>query len=218
MGMRRIFLVVVLALASQSLFCKEILVGVELVPIRKMAVIFTPIVLPDLISAKFAFEYRLHRQFNLIIPIEAKWMDYHRAIKLGARIFGGDSTLPETLYDKNRQFRIGWNIDFSQLKISAGVGAKWFPFSESMTDAFFVKTLMMVGYERFFAYSAEGRKDAAVFTHVATIGYNWVKGNRFTFGFEAGEEYTWHVNAIKKLPMLIGGLMPILQFSLGFTI
>lgn len=217
MGIRRLFLLWLVIFSSQSLLSREIVVGIEAVPVKKMAILFTPIVLPDLISAKAAFEYRLHKKFNLVIPVEAKWMDYRWAIKWGSSLFGGPSDVPEKWYDKNLLLRVGWNIDMLQFKISSGLGAKWFPFSESMTNAFFVKTLLMAGYEHFNAYGAEGGQDSAVITHVLAMGYNWVKLNRFTFGFEVGEEYTWHTNPIKGIPVLISGLMPIFQFSLGFT-
>jgi hypothetical protein len=78
--------------------------------------------------------------------------------------------------------------------------------------------MLMAGFERLHAYHAEGRRDGAVFTEVMTIGYSWVKKNRFTFGFEAGQEYTLHTNPIKDMPILLDGLMPFLQFSVGFTI
>lgn len=218
MGMRQFFVVFVAVLLCQSLAAREILVGMEMRPVKKMAVIFTPIVIPDLISVKAAFEVRVHRKFNVIIPVEAKWMDYRRAIKLFGSM-AGKNDIPEKWYGDDEQVKPQWNIDMFQFKISSGLGVKWFPFSESMTNAFFVKTSMLAGYERLFAYSAEGRRDSAVFTHVATLGYNWVKRNRFTFGFEIGEEYTWHTNPIDKMPTIfISGLMPIFQLSLGFTI
>lgn len=219
MRMRQFFLVVVAILVSTAALSKEIIIGVEPIKQKKIAMLFTPIVLPDLLSAKAAFEYRLHKKFNLVVPVEAKWMDYRRAIKFAVSAFGGqDTTIPESLYAPDQSLKIGWNIDFFQFKLSSGLGVKYFPFSESMTNAFFLKTLFMAGYERFNAYSAEGRKESAVLTHVVTIGYNWVKLNRFTFGFEVGEEYTWHTNPIKNIPMLISGFMPLFHLSLGFTI
>lgn len=218
MGMRRLLFLLMAIVLSRSLVGKEIVIGVERLPERQLAVIFTPVVLPDLISAKAAFEYRLHPKFNLVIPVEAKWMDYRKAIKLGARIFDADGNYPQDWYDDDMRTRVRWNFDFSQFKISTGVGAKWFPFSESMTNAFFIKSTLMVGVERFNAFNAEGIQDSAVFTHVVTLGYNWVKRNGFTFGLEIGEEFTLHTNAIKGLPILIKGFMPLLQLSVGFTI
>jgi hypothetical protein len=215
---KRLFLVLWVVCMSQSLLGKEIVVGIEPVPIKKTAFLFTPVVFPDLLSAKAAFEYRLHRKFNLVIPLEAKWMDYAWAIKTGAKIFNVSQDLPRVLYLPDRALRPGWNIDILQFKISTGVGAKWFPFSESMTNAFFIKTAVLAGFEHFNAYHAEGKQDSAVFTHVLTIGYNWVKRGRFTFGFEIGEEYVWHTNGIKHMPILVDGLVPLMQFSLGFTI
>lgn len=203
---------------SQSLFAKEIVVGIEAVPLRTMALLVTPVVLPDLFSAKAAFEYRLHNKFNLVIPVEAKWMDYRWAIKTGAKLFGGRSDLPEAIYRPSNMLAPVWNLDFMQFKLSTGLGAKWFPFSESMTNAFFVKSSVLIGYEHFNAYAVEGKQDSAVITHVVTIGYNWVKRNRFTFGFEIGEEYVWHINGIKNLPILVTGLVPLLHLSLGFTL
>lgn len=226
MGMRRFFLVLMAFMLSHSLLSKEIVVGVERLPERKLAVILTPIVLPDLISAKAAFEYRLHRKFSLVIPVEAKWMDYRAAIKLGARVFNAPrQDVPEAWYEEDARVRPMWNINFAQFKLSTGIGAKWFPFSESMTSGFFVKSTAMVGFERFNDYNADLIKDSAVITSVVTIGYNWVKRNGFTFGFEVGEEYTWHTNPIEGLPplknglpMLISGFMPLFHLSLGFTI
>lgn len=214
MGFKRIMLAMIVLLGCLNLSAKEIVLGIEPVPIKQVALIFTPIVLPDLITAKMAVEFRLNNKFNLVLPVEAKWMDYRRAIKLVAE----DKTAPESWYQEDAQFKPGWNIDLYQFKISSGLGVKWFPFSEAMTNAFFVKAMFMGGYERLNAYSAEGRKDSAVLTEVFSIGYNWVKRNRFTFGFEAGQDYTWHTNPIKGMPVLLDGFLPFLQFSLGFTI
>ncbi|HXW52876.1 MAG TPA: hypothetical protein VEL47_02095 [Myxococcota bacterium] len=219
MGIKRFIVMFTALLLCGPVAAEDIVVGIELLPVRKIAVLFTPIVLPDIISAKAAFEYRLHPKFNLVIPVEVKWMNYRELIRFGARLFKAkNQNVPESWYGENVSPRIAWNIDISQLKVSTGLGAKWFPFSESMTNAFFLKSTMMVGVEVFNAYGAEGRKDDAVFTHVFTIGYNWVKRSGFTFGFELGEEYTWHTSPIKELPILLDGLMPILQLSLGFTI
>jgi len=219
MKMRQLIGMLVALVLSSSLLAEDIVVGVNFLPIRKIAVLFTPIVLPDLISVKAAFEYRLHQKFNLVIPLEAKWMDYRAAIKWAAKAFDAPrQDVPESWYGEDVAIRPLWNIDFSQFKLSTGLGAKWFPFSESMTNAFFLKSTLMVGIERFNAFGAEGIKDDAVFTHVFTLGYNWVKRNGFTLGFELGEEYTWHTSPIKGLPILISGFMPIFQLSLGFTI
>lgn len=219
MGMKRIAVMLVLAQVSLSLFGREIVVDVEPVPIKKMAVLFTPIVLPDLISAKAAFEYRINNKFNLVLPLEAKWMDYRRAIRMVAKMLNtADQNVPATWYKSEGALKPGWNIDIFQFKISSGIGAKWFPFSESMTNAFFVKGLFLAGFERLHAYGKEGQKDGAVFTEVLSIGYNWVKRNRFSIGFEAGQEYSLHTNAVKGMPILLDGFLPFLQFSLGFTI
>lgn len=219
MGMKQVFMVLLLMLGCQSLNSREIVVGVEPTSVKNMAVLFTPVVLPDLISAKASFEYRLHDKFNLVIPVEAKWMDYRRAIKMFAKLMQAPrQDVPEYWYRRDALVKPGWNINIFQFKISSGIGAKWFPFSQSMTNAFFVKGMFMVGYERLHAYNAEGRKDGAIFTEVASIGYNWVKRNRFTFGLEAGQEYSLHTNAINGLPIFLDGFLPFLQFSLGFTI
>lgn len=202
-----------------SLNSRDIVVGIEPKPIKKYAFLLTPVVLPDLLSAKAAFEYRIHKKFNLIIPLEAKWMDYRWAIKTGAKIFGAsDQNVPESWYQEGNTVRPGWNIDFMQFKISSGIGLKWFPFSESNTNAFFIKTLFLAGIEHFNAYAAEGKRDSAVLTPVMTIGYNWVKREKFVFGFEVGGEYVFHTNPIKNLPILVNGFVPVAQFSLGFTI
>lgn len=202
---------------TASIRSEQILVGVERKIPAKNALLFTPVVLPDLISFKMAYERTLGRKFNLVVPLEAKWMDYHHAIKWGAKLFGAGSDYPESLYTSGG-LRPGFNIDMLHFKISTGVGVKWLPFSESMTNAFFIKTLAMVGLERMKSYTPLAKNDGAVFTHVATLGYNWVKPSGFTFGFEVGEEYTWHVNPMKKMPpILVSGFLPIVQFSLGFT-
>lgn len=219
MTVRLVLLMLMASIVDSSLHAREIVLGIEPVPIKKMALMFTPIVLPDLISAKAAFEYRLSNKFNLVLPIEAKWMDYRKGIKFFAKTFKAErQDLPEFLYREDARVKPLWNIDMAQFKISTGIGAKYFPFSESMTNAFFVKSLILGGFERFNAYQVEGLQNSAVFTHVFTVGYSWVKLNRFTFGFEIGEEYTLHTNPIKGLPILIDGMMPIFQMSLGFTI
>lgn len=209
----------IVILLCPSLYAKDIVVGIEALPIKKLAFLITPVVIPDLISAKLALEYRLHHKFNLILPVESKWMDYRAAIKLGSKLFNGPSDMPEYLYKPERSVRIGYNIDIAHFKLSSGLGLKWFPFSEAMTNAFFIKAAFLAGYERFNAFSVEGKQDSTVLTQVASIGYNWVKRKNFTFGFEIGEEYVWHTNGIKNMPILIiDGLIPILQFSLGFII
>jgi hypothetical protein len=216
MGKRHLW--ALMALLSQSLLSKDIVVGVDFVPKREFAVLFTPVVVPDLLSAKAAFEYRLHDKVNLVIPVEAKWMDYRRTIKTVGGWFGAQNNIPESWYDDNSILRSGWNIDLMQLKISSGLGIKYFPFSQSMSNAFYLKTLAMAGYENIYAYDKEGNVDSLVLTGVLTAGYNWVKNNRFTFGFEAGAEYTYHTNPIEEMPILLEGFMPMLQFNLGFTI
>ncbi len=219
MGMRRYIWSLMFLIFCQTLFSKEIVVGIEQLPQRHMALLFTPIVLPDLVSFKAAFEYRLHPKFNLVVPLEGKYMNYRSAIKYALKSAKQPyENFPEVLYEKDNLERPLWNINFSQFKLSSGIGAKWFPFSEAMTNAFFIKSSLMIGFEVFNAFQAEGEKNGAVVTHVVSIGYNWVKRNGFTLGIEAGEEYTWHINAIKGLPVFINGFMPILQFSLGFAI
>lgn len=193
--------------------------GIENVVVPKFHFNFTPVVVPDLISAKLAIEYRLHRKFNLVVPIEAKWMDYHQAIKWGAKILKKPGDYPERWYKENRKLKPGFDIDIAHHKVSTGIGAKWFPFSESMKNAFFVKTTGMVGAERFFAYKTSKVQDSLVLTHSVTIGYTWVKRSGFTMGVEAGEEFVWHSHPIEKLPRLfMSGFLPVIQFSLGFTL
>lgn len=215
---RRFWVMVAVFLLSQSLLAKDIVVGVELVPKRNHALVFTPIVLPDLFSAKMAYEYRVHDHVNLVFPLEAKWMDYGGAIEMIGGWAGKPAGFLKKFYDEDELFTIGWNFNFSQLKISSGIGVKYFPLSDSMSSAFFINSFFMVGYEHFYDYNAEKPSDSAVFTGVLTFGYRWVMGNRFMLGFEGGGEYTWHTNPIEVLPVLINGFMPILQFSLGFTI
>ena len=213
---RQILLFFIASLLSYSLSAREIVVGVETIPKRNAAFIFTPVVLPDLFSAKVAFEYRIFSKFNLVIPIEAKWMDYRWA----TRLFDSTNEYPEMLRTNDNLLSLGWDIDFSQLKVSSGLGVKFFPFSESMVSSFYLKTLFMVGAERFFDYREKGgRKDSAVFTHVLTAGYSWVLGSGFIIGGEFGEEFIYHTNPIKNLPgLIISGFNPIMQFNLGFTI
>lgn len=220
MGFKQMVFVLFVQLCSMTLSAREIVVGIEPVPRKNMALIFTPVVLPDLLTAKFAFEYRMHNKFNVVLPIEAKWMDYRRVIRMASKVFNApDQNAPASWYGDKSQLKPGWNIDLYQFKISSGVGVKYFPFSEAMTNAFFLKAMFMGGYELLHAYGkGEGRKDGAVFTEVFSLGYNWVKKNRFTFGFEAGQEYTWHTNPIKGMPILLDGFMPFVQLSLGFTI
>ena len=204
---------------SQSLIAKEIVVGVEHITKSNFAILLTPVVIPDLISAKLALEYKLHTHLNLVVPLEAKWMDYRAAIRLGASMFTSDyMNYPQEWYAPDNQLRVLLNIDFSQAKLSTGLGVKYFPFSESMTTAFFMKTLLMLGVERFYSYEEEARKDSAIVTHVLSLGYNWVLGRTFICALELGEETMWHSNPVKNLPFPAFGLMPFMQFNLGFTI
>lgn len=205
-----IFFLAVLSL--HPLFAEEIIIGVEPIPQRTMAFIFTPLVLTDPVSAKAAFEYRLNPKFNLVIPVEAQWMNYRWAIKLFSKKY------PEELYKKDARIKPGWNINYSHFVVATGLGLKAFPFSESMTNAFFLKSTLLAGIERYNAFAAEGVKEGAVITFVLSMGYNWVKGNVFTFGGELGFEHTYHSNPIEKLPSLFNGFAPILQFSVGFLI
>lgn len=213
MGKRQKLIWIVSFFAAQSLFAKEIVVGVDLIPQKTMALLFTPIVIPDIVSVKAAFEYRLHRKVNLVIPVEAKWMNYRSLI----RSFSGDN-YPQHWYEPTQQIKPGWNIDYSHKKISTGAGIKVFPFGESMDSAFFIKTIFLIGAERFEAFSAEGVRDGAVLTNALTIGYNWVTANVFSWGFEIGEEFDYHTNPISKLPRPWYGFTPLFQISLGFTI
>ncbi len=218
MRIRHFLALTMSAFLSHSLSAKEILVGVDFIPIKKMAVLFTPLVLTDPISAKLAFEYKLHRKFNLVIPVETKWMNYRWAIKLGGKLARVSQNIPEDWYRDSAQLKPGWNIDYSHIKVSSGLGIKYFPFSESMTNAFFIKTIAMAGGEKFNAFAADGIKEGVVLSHAFTLGYNWVKGNVFTFGFEAGEEWSYHTNPIDNLPRPFYGFSPMVQFSLGFTL
>ncbi|MCA9507745.1 MAG: hypothetical protein KC505_04905 [Myxococcales bacterium] len=201
---------------SQGLFSKEIVVGVEFITPKEWAVMFTPLVLSDPISAKLAVEYRLHRKLNLVFPLEAKWMDYRWAIKGVGSLFS-DADVPEYWYRPDAVIKPGWNFDYSQIHFSGGAGVKYFPFGESMNDAFFIKTTALIGMERLDAFGAEGIRDGLIFTHTLTLGYTWVK-DFFAFGFEVGEEWTYHTNPIAKMPRLFAGFSPVLQATLGFTL
>lgn len=212
LGTKRYLIFLMAALSLSSLHAGEIVVGVDEIPQRKVAVLFTPVVIPDLISAKMAVEYRLNPKFNLVFPLEAQWMDNRWAI----RIF--DKRFPENLYGANRKIKPGWNIDYSHWKVQAGMGLKGFPFSQSMTNAFFLKSTLLAGVERFNAFSADGIQEGALITLVLSLGYNWVKGNVFTFGVEGGLEHNYHTNPIANFPTPFAGFTPFLQFSVGFLI
>lgn len=216
--MKHVILALLGFLTAHSLKAKEIVVGVDFIPQKTMAVIFTPLVIPDLVSLKAAFEYRLHPKVNLVIPLEAKYMNYRQLIKWFAKGSASGEDWPKDWYADHHQVRPRWNFDYSHFKISTGFGAKFFPFGESMQSAFFIKTLFLIGGERFNAFSAEGLREGLVLSHVFTIGYNWVVNNAFTWGFELGEEFDYHTNPINKLPRFWRGFSPVLQLSLGFTI
>lgn len=211
-------LVMIFLFLPSHIFGKAIIMGVNERPKRDMVINLTPVVLPDLLTFKAAFEYRIHRKFHLLFPVEMKWMDYRSVINWGARFFNvkNGSSMPGSWYDNT--YVKSYNIDISHFKISTGLGIKFFPLSESMSNAFFAKTSFLAGIERFNAYSAEGIKNGAVFTHVLTLGYTWHNLNGVQLSIEAGEEYTWHTNPIEFIPVLLSGFMPVLQFSLGFSL
>lgn len=207
-----------LLLFSWVSFSDEILLDIQARPIRKFAVVFSPIVVPDLISAKMAFEFKIHRKFNFIWPIEAKWMDYRWAIESVSSAIGKDKQEYRKLYDPNKSINLGWNIDFYQMKVSSGIGLKWIPFSEAMTSGFFLKTAFLLGIERFNAFAAEGIKDGAVFTHNLSLGYSFISMGGFLWGLELGGSYVWHTNPIRDLPPMIRGFVPFLHINMGFAI
>lgn len=211
-GFKHYVIFILVTLSFYSLHADEIIIGVEEIPKRKVAVFFSPIVIPDLISAKMAVEYRLNPKFNLILPVTAKWMNYRWAIRLF------DEEFPNSFYGKDLNIRPGYNLDYSQFLLQMGFGLKAFPFSTSMTNAFFIKSALLIGVERFNAFSAEGVKDSAVITMEWGLGCSWVKGNILTFGIESGLEHTSHITPIEKYPSLLNGFMPFLQFSLGFLL
>lgn len=178
----------------------------DLKPEQTMAVLFTPVVIPDIISFKAAFEYRLHKNFNLVVPLEFKYMNYDW-------IFG--SLIDEEELAK-QPVRLRWSHDLRQLKLSSGIGLKWIPFTSSMASGFFVKSLIMGGYE--FQRDSRQQSTGAVFTHALLVGYTWIMKGRFLMAVEGGEEYTWHTDPIRGFPdLLLNGLMPVLHLSLGFT-
>lgn len=212
------FLILLCCFIGINTVATQFVVGIENVVVPRIHFNFTPVVLPDLISAKLAVEYRMHRKLNLVVPFEAKWMDYHDAIKLGARIFNKKGDYPESWYKENRRLKPGFDVDIAHHKVSTGIGVKWFPFSESMKNAFFIKTIGMIGFERFFSYKTETVQNSAVLTHAVTFGYSWFKRSGFTMSVEAGEEFVWHTHPLPKLPHLfLSGFLPMVQFSLGFT-
>lgn len=210
MGLKNYFLGLLLFM-SFSLLGQDATME-DIKPKRTMAVLFTPIVIPDLISAKAAFEYRLHKNFNLVVPLEFKMMNYRTFFNV---LLGEDNAVAK-LNKEGEPIRLLWSFDLKQVKISTGVGVKWIPFTSSMASGFFVKSTMLGGYERL--EDSRDKSNGVVFTHVISVGYTWVMKDRFTLGIEGGEEYTWHLNAIQGLPgLLLDGFMPIAQFSLGFT-
>lgn len=218
MGSAKKFIILFMIFLGSSAISKEIVVGIERRPIKKIAIMLTPVVIPDLLSLKTALEYSPYKKISIIWPIEAKWMDYRWAIKTGTKFFNGPKDIPEKYYQPQGQFRPLWNIDFSQIKVLSGLGIKYFPFSQANKNAFFIKTNFLAGLERFNAYSAEGVKDSAVFAHVLSFGYTWVWDGGFMLGAEIGEEYIWHTNPIKGLPdIFFQGLNPIIHLNMGLT-
>ena len=181
-----------------------------------MSIIFSPIIIPDLFSFKTAFEYKLNDKINLIIPVEAKYMNYSRFFSWLIKKNSPDFNFPDDLY--NKSIRLNWNLDYSQLKLSSGVGIKYFLAGKSMHSAFFVKNIFLISYERFNAFSQESIKHAAALGTALTLGYNWVVNQAFVCGLELGAEYDYHINPIKKLPILWKGFSPVFQINLGFNI
>lgn len=213
MSAKKIFLMFFLCCcASNYIFSEEILADVELRPAKKMSFLFAPVVVPDLLSAKAYFEYKLSRKFNIVVPIEAKWMDYVLPLKF----LGLDKKVQD--FYSTSDLKPLWDINFSQLKISTGLGAKWFPFSESMTNNFFVKASTLIGFENFYSYLQEKSQQSAVITLNLGLGYTWIKLNGFSFGFESGFDYILHTNPIKNIPtVMIAGFSPYLQGTIGLT-
>ena len=208
MKLRKFLFCLFSLLLSKDIFALEI-------PEKTMAVLFTPIVVPDIISFKAAFEYRLHSKVNLVVPVEAKFINYRTIIKWATSKSG--KNFPEDLYKSSNIVKPGWNFDYSHKKIATGIGVKFIPFQESMNSAFFIKSIFLVGWERFNALSAEGIRDGVFLGTALTLGYNWVVSN-FICSLELGAEYDFHTNPIEKLPRLFKGFAPLFQFSLGFII
>lgn len=175
-----------------------------------MAIILMPVVMPDIFSAKVAFEYRLSKTLNLVIPLEAKWMNYRWALQIFNKNF------PEVVYKRENQIKPIWNFDYSQILIQTGIGLKGFPLGESMSSAFFMKSGLLFGIERFNAFSGEGVNYSAIITLVWSAGYSWVMGKIFSLGLEAGMDYSFHLNPIKNYPSLFDGFAPFLQITTGF--
>ncbi|OPZ22777.1 MAG: hypothetical protein BWZ03_00703 [bacterium ADurb.BinA186] len=145
-------------------------------------------------------------------------MDYRWVIGGFGRLFNVQQDIPAFWYRDNAAIKIGWNFDYSHIQFSQGFGVKYFPFGESMTSAFFIKTTALIGIESFNAYSAEGERDSLALSHNLTVGYNWVFFDALNLGFEAGEEYVFHTNPIDKMPRPFAGFSPVIQAFLGFNI
>ncbi len=217
-------IIFLLSLFNYSLFADEVVVGVELKPINTMSLLFTPVVIPDLLSAKMAFEYKLHRKLNLVIPLEAKWMDYGGLFRLIGKTFNIEKEMdPQEWYSGKYGFKPLWDIDISQIKVSSGVGIKYFPFSGSMQDGFFLKTAALIGMERFYLYKSKTNQDSAVLTGNLSSGYTFVTYFNLAFGGEVGVDYIYHTNPPKTLPkyvtpvFFLSGFSPFIQGHIGFV-
>jgi len=181
---------------------------------KTMAFWLTPLVIPDIFSFKAAFEYRLHNKIKLVLPLETKFINYRQIVKWATNKSG--KNYPEDLYNPSNIIKPGWNFDYSHIKIATGAGVKIIPWSESMKSAFFIKSIFLVGYDRFNALGAQDVRDGVFLGSALTLGYEWVVSN-FICGLELGAEYDYHTNPIEKLPVLFKGFSPLFQFSLGFT-
>src|SRR5580658_6004075 len=110
--MEKLGIILGIFMLGQSLVAKDIVVGVEFVPERQFALLFTPIILPDLFSAKAAFEFRLHDKINLIVPLETKYMDYGSAIRTVGKWAEAKGDFLAELNNPKNLWGLAWNFDF----------------------------------------------------------------------------------------------------------
>lgn len=209
---------------TSVLFADEVVIGIHPKPIPKKSLFITPIVIPDFISAKAAFEYKVHKKLNIVIPLEAKWANYGLLFSKIAELANSEEVRPENWYSGKYGFKPGWDINISQLKISTGVGVKYIPFSDGFdSEGFYLKTASILGFEHFYLYNHKKSHDNLVLTHNLSTGYSFFTDFGLIFGPELGLDYVWHIQGPKNLPryvnpiLFISGFVPFLQFNLGIS-
>lgn len=207
---------------TATLFADEVVIGIHPRPIPKKSLFITPFVVPDLISAKASFEYKVHKKLNLIIPLEAKWANYGFLFSKIAQWTGSEEVRPENWYSGEYGFKPGWDINISQLKISTGLGLKYLPFSDGFdSEGFYLKTSTMLGFEHFYLYNLKKSHDNLVVTESLSLGYSFMTDFGLIFGPEMGCDYVWHIQGPKNLPryinpvLFISGFVPFLQANIG---